>query len=79
MMKAYDDLLTRYADIRKLGLAGSILMWDQNTYMPPGAVEMRGEQQALIAGIAHERLTSNRMGELIRECSSMKDISPEQA
>ncbi len=79
MMKAYDDLLTRYADIRKLGLAGSILMWDQNTYMPPGAVEMRGEQQALIAGIAHERLTSDRMGELIRECSSMKDMSPEQA
>jgi carboxypeptidase Taq len=66
-VKAYDDLIDRYADIVRLGQVGSILMWDQNTYMPPGAVEMRGSQQSLVSGIAHKKLTSPRIRKLIKK------------
>ena len=70
ILSSYEQLLERYADIQKLGDVTSILMWDQNTYMPPGAVNMRGEQQALISGFAHRTLTSEKTGELISKVRS---------
>ena len=42
-----------------------LLQWDQETYMPEGAVAERSEQLALLEGQAHERQTSPEMGELI--------------
>lgn len=69
-MWAYEELLERYADIRKLGQINSVLMWDQNTYMPPGAVHMRGDQQALVSGLTHKKLTSEKTGSLLKEASS---------
>jgi carboxypeptidase Taq len=35
-----------------------LLRWDQETYMPPGAIDIRAEQMAILAGLRHERLTS---------------------
>ncbi|OPY28408.1 MAG: Carboxypeptidase Taq (M32) metallopeptidase [Methanocella sp. PtaU1.Bin125] len=62
----YRELLELIKEINTLEQVGSLLDWDQQTYMPPGAFRMRGEQNALIAGLIHERLTSDRMGKLIR-------------
>ena len=45
-----------------LSSVGSLLSWDQETYMPPSAAAHRAEQQALLAGIYHERRTSPRIG-----------------
>ncbi len=69
---AYNELVFRYSDIIRLGQIGSILMWDQNTYMPPGSVDMRGEQQSLISGIAHERLISKEMKGLLHDLSKIE-------
>ena len=62
----YKELLERVKEINTLEQVGSILGWDEQTYMPPGAAEMRGQQNAAIAGIVHAQLTSDRMGKLIR-------------
>ncbi|MBW7906746.1 MAG: carboxypeptidase M32 [Phycisphaerae bacterium] len=42
-----------------LGSIESLLDWDQETCMPPRGVEQRAEQLALVAGLAHERLTGD--------------------
>ena len=72
----YRELLTRVRDISALEQVATILYWDQQTYMPGGAFRMRGQQNAAIAGIIHERLTSDRIGELIRMLKKQK-LSPD--
>ncbi|HUL62086.1 MAG TPA: carboxypeptidase M32 [Methanocella sp.] len=62
----YKEFLERVRELSTLEQVGSLLDWDQQTYMPPGAFPQRGQQGALVAGIMHERLTSDRMGRLIR-------------
>jgi len=65
-MQHYEELLERYRDISQIGHAVQVLSWDQNTYMPSGAVNMRGDQQALLSGYGHSMIVSPRIGELIR-------------
>ena len=52
-------------ELSALEQVSSLLGWDQRTYMPAGASLDRALQNAIIAGIVHERLTSPRMGNLI--------------
>jgi carboxypeptidase Taq len=42
--------------------ANATLAWDQQTYMPPGASALRGDQMALLSRMVHERLSSPRLG-----------------
>ena len=74
-MEDMEKLIARYADIDRLGQVSGLLMWDQNTYMPPGAVSMRGDQQALISGLSHQMLTSNEMGSLLSRLKKKKDLN----
>jgi len=57
----------KMADIVYLNQAGAVLGWDQNTYMPAGGAEARGNQLAVISRISHEWSTSDEMGKLIDE------------
>ncbi len=50
---------------RLLEHTAAILSWDQETYMPAGAVEERAEQQALLQSLVHQRNTAERVGELL--------------
>ncbi|MFO0838436.1 MAG: carboxypeptidase M32 [Phycisphaerae bacterium] len=43
----------------------SLLDWDQETLMPPRAAKDRANQLALLAGLAHERLTSDHTARLL--------------
>jgi carboxypeptidase Taq len=58
-------LRQRWLSIFDLGMAASLLRWDQTTYMPPGGAEARGRQLALLTELAHQRLTDPEMGRLI--------------
>jgi carboxypeptidase Taq len=40
-----------------------VLHWDQETYMPPGAIGERAEQLAMMEGLIHDRRTSPAIGE----------------
>lgn len=59
MNEAYTDLVTRLREISRLNAISSLLDWDQETYMPPRGAVARADQQALVAGLAHERLVSD--------------------
>ncbi len=61
----YSDLLALLREAGTLGSIGSLLGWDQETYMPPAASTHRGDQAALIATLVHQKVTSARMGELL--------------
>jgi carboxypeptidase Taq len=66
----YTELCELQRQAATLGSIGSLLNWDQETYMPRRAGAFRSDQQALIARLHHERSTSPRIGELLAACES---------
>jgi len=75
-MTAQLDLLKeRLAVIHNLNRAGSVLGWDQQTYMPPGGSHARGEQMATIGRLAHETFVAGETGELLQTAAEeVKDL-----
>src|SRR5581483_988606 len=59
------ELLDRMHEIADLSALGALAEWDQNTDMPEGAGEMRGDQMATLQGVLHERWISDRLGHLL--------------
>lgn len=57
-MTAYKTLEQRFARLSALEGAAGILGWDSQTLMPDGAAETRGEQLAILHGLAHDILTA---------------------
>ena len=62
-MSAYDRLAERFARIATIGEASSVLSWDAATMMPPGGGAARGDQLAVLAGVAHSLLVAPVVGE----------------
>jgi carboxypeptidase Taq len=62
-----DDLKIQLADIANLEQAASLLSWDQETQMPPGAAPARGEQLTTLAKIIHEKVTSQVLGDALKQ------------
>lgn len=58
-------LNTLLAEVADLNATQALLDWDQQTYMPPGGSEARGNQLATIGKIAHQKFTSDEIGKLI--------------
>jgi carboxypeptidase Taq len=63
--RAYQELLARFREIALLSSCATLLAWDEETYMPPGGVEHRARQLALLAGLRHQRLSDPSLGDLI--------------
>jgi len=63
------ELLSRVHEIADLGALGALAEWDQNTSMPGGAGEVRGDQMATLQGVLHEHWTAPTMGQLLEELS----------
>lgn len=63
----YEALRERLAVISNINKAGAVLVWDQNTYMPPGGVKDRGEALATLATMSHEMFTSEETGKLLEK------------
>lgn len=59
------ELRTRLIEINDLTAASAVLMWDQNTYMPPGGAAARGRQAATLRRLAHEKATDEGLGDLL--------------
>lgn len=62
-----------------LGSIGSLLSWDQETYMPHAASGHRADQSAMVSAMVHERTTSPRVGELIAACEGDKALLSDAA
>ncbi len=53
--------------------AAAVLQWDQETYMPDGAVNERADQLAILEGLVHERATDPRIGAALVDLGSSPD------
>jgi carboxypeptidase Taq len=58
-------LRERVAEIADLHGIFGLLFWDQNTMMPPGGAEPRGDQLAALTRVVHERTTDPELGRLL--------------
>jgi len=57
-MTAYARLTARFARIATINEASAVLGWDAAAMMPPGGGAARGDQLAVLAGLAHGLLTA---------------------
>ncbi len=74
-MKTVHDLKPLIAYLQEtqhLSSAISILHWDQETYMPPGAGEARAEQLSALEGLAHEKQIGPEMQRLLSQWVDLK-------
>jgi carboxypeptidase Taq len=63
-LERFKQLIAQVVD---LGRAEALLGWDQQTYMPRGGAEDRGNILETVAGLSHEMFTSKEMGDLLAE------------
>ncbi|MFQ5407146.1 MAG: carboxypeptidase M32 [Anaerolineales bacterium] len=70
MENQLEQLRTFMAEIYDLERAAALLEWDQQTYMPPGGIEVRSEQIATLLRKAHEAFVSDRLGDLLASLSA---------
>lgn len=60
-------LKTILAEVNDLNGASALLTWDQQTYMPPGGAERRGQQLGTLQSLAHQKFISPEVGRLLEE------------
>jgi carboxypeptidase Taq len=63
---SYKRILSKTKDVTVLGAAEGIIHWDMETMMPPGAIEQRSEQLALMSRIKHKLATDPETGKLLK-------------
>src|SRR5262245_19450286 len=71
------ELKNRLLEISDLGAAGSVLGWDQATYMPKGGAAARGRQSATLSRLAHEKLVDPALGRLLDALEPIASSLPE--
>jgi carboxypeptidase Taq len=64
-----DQALSYLQEIDKeivlLNHIGATISWDQETYMPPAAIEEKADQTSLLSRLSHQRLISDEVGEAL--------------
>ena len=75
----YDQLIGELKETALLGSCASVLSWDEQTYLPPAGAEHRANQLSLLAGMVHERATSERLGELLSELDGSGELGEENS
>jgi carboxypeptidase Taq len=74
--EAQADLHALDQEIKHLIDITAVLGWDQETYLPEGAVENRGEQLALLEGYTHRLVTSDKMAKALEILEQNPSPSP---
>jgi len=59
------ELRRRAGEIADLSGIGGLMLWDQNTMMPPGGADARADQFEALERIVHDRLTDPELGRLL--------------
>jgi carboxypeptidase Taq len=78
----YDKFEKSVKEIRLLSSANALLSWDHEVNMPKKGGEWRAEQMALLAGLIHDRMVSDEMGEMLEHLSGPAKsggLAPERA
>lgn len=70
---AWTELSARTTELKAIeGLMG-MAEWDQQVMMPSAGSAARGAQMSLLSGLHHEKLTDDRVGELLETLSGAED------
>ena len=79
-MSHFADLMAFQRQTEALGQIAGRLGWDQETVMPRGAAEQRGEEMAALEGILHARRIDPRIGDwlLVLEGEALDEVSAAQ-
>ena len=67
MSEKLERLKATLAEIADMHNATALLSWDQQTYMPAGGNEARGQQLATLSKISHEMATTEELGKLLSD------------
>lgn len=73
MPSKFEQLKSLLAEVSHIQEAVALLSWDQQVNMPPGGAEDRGGQMATLSRLAHQKFTSDELGNLLA------DLKPEAA
>ena len=65
MTKKLEQLKEILATVADLNGAAALLGWDQQTYMPPGGAEDRGNQLATLGRLSHDMFISPKIVKLL--------------
>jgi carboxypeptidase Taq len=76
---AYQELIRRIKEGTLLGSCGSVLGWDERTYMPRKGSAHRAEQLALVARMAHVMLTAPEIGRLLAEVEASNLVQDKES
>jgi carboxypeptidase Taq len=74
--RAITELRERLATIADLDAAAAVLSWDQETYMPSGAIEARAAQLTTLARLSHQAFVDDRVGELLESTAAELGDAP---
>lgn len=77
-MSDYAELMAFQRETEALGQVMGRLGWDQETMMPPGAVEQRADERAALAGVLHRRRTDPRIGEWLGRAAPEDAVAERQ-
>ena len=78
-VEIYRTLEEKLEEKSRLSGVLSVLHWDQEVIMPPGAVESRASQIAAMAGVLHDKSTDAEWGELLEQLSDGDSFNDFQA
>lgn len=71
-VKELQPLLSYLREVQHLSSAISLISWDQETYMPPGAGEARAEQLSALEGMSHQMRVGPEMTRLLSKWIDLK-------
>ena len=75
MSTPLETLTTLIAEVADLRHAAELLEWDERVCMPAGGAEVHGEMQATIRRLAHEKFTSDAVGQTLSDLKATRDSS----
>ncbi len=71
----YAKVLSQSRELSTLWAIEELLGWDQETYMPAGGTELRGEHRAYVAGLAHDRLADPLFGDWLEQLHESAELA----
>ena len=78
-MTPYESLCNLAREIALLGSTASVLGWDQETFMPPKALNYRAQQLSTLSAKAHALATGRRFATLLEKAEAQTDsLTPTQ-
>src|SRR4051812_42328224 len=75
LYQSYKEKIQQVADVKH---SAAVLQWDQETYLPPKAAEVRGRQLATLSEIAHKLFSDDQLGSILKELMGKTDLDEDQ-